>query len=200
MLTRSHGKEESAEDCICCLGVGRGQSGKQSKQLSEKLWYDGFLVTRQGVGVVASFQKGPDGGEQLGVSFDVKGAPLELHPKRRSQIACGISDSQQNHGALTLAKKGSCPAPVSTSAKGKEGSDDELAFLLVQASEERVVGEAGLGAEGEPSAPGSVSSLVGFFLLGFKDDSVICSARMTKEEISLGSVEMTKSSGINCGR
>jgi hypothetical protein len=89
---------------------------------------------------------------------------------------------------------------VSTWAKGKEGSDDELAFLLVQASEERVIGEAGLGAEGEPSAPGSVSSLVGFFLLGFKDDSVICSARMTKEEISLGSVEMTKSSGINCGR
>jgi hypothetical protein len=41
---------------------------------------------------------------------------------------------------------------------------------------------------------------MGFFLPGLKDNLVICSAQMTKDEISLGSGEMTKPGGISCGR
>jgi hypothetical protein len=67
-------------------------------------------------------------------------------------------------------------------------------------NEERVRFDAGFDAEREPSAPDAVSFFVGFFLLRIKDDSMVCRARMTKEEISLGSGEMSKPVGINCGR
>jgi hypothetical protein len=55
------------------------------------------------------------------------------------------------------------------------------------------------GAEGVPSSPDTVLFLVGFLLLRIQDDSIVCSAQMRKEEISLGSGEISKASGINCG-
>jgi hypothetical protein len=90
--------------------------------------------------------------------------------------------------------------PLSDSVKGKEGSDDELLLWFGYSSEVRVSLEAGFCAEGDPSSPGAVPFFVGLFLFRFKDNSVIRSARMTKEEISLGSGEMTKPAGISCGR
>jgi hypothetical protein len=41
---------------------------------------------------------------------------------------------------------------------------------------------------------------MGWLLLGVKDDSSVCNARMTKEEISLGRGKMLKPAGINWGR
>jgi hypothetical protein len=47
--------------------------------------------------------------------------------------------------------------------EGEKGADDELVFLVLQPNKERVRGEAGLGAEGEPTAAGVVLGLMGFF-------------------------------------
>jgi hypothetical protein len=69
----------------------------------------------------------------------------------------------------------------------------------LQFKEERVRVDSCFGAERDPTAPDSVPFFVGFFLLRIKDDSMVRRARMAKEEISLGSGEMTKPSGINCG-
>ena len=66
--------------------------------------------------------------------------------------------------------------PRSDSVKGEEGSNDELFFGFVYASEEGVRAETGFGAEGDPASPGAVPLFVRFFLLRSKDDSVICSA------------------------
>ena len=41
---------------------------------------------------------------------------------------------------------------------------------------------------------------MGWFLFGVKDDSSVCNARMTKEEISLGRGKMLKPAGIDCGK
>jgi hypothetical protein len=89
---------------------------------------------------------------------------------------------------------------VSHSVEGEKGADDELDVSVLQPNEERVRCDSGLGTEGEPTAPGSVSGLVRFFLLRVKDDSIVCRARMRKEEISLGRGEMAKSFGISCDK
>ena len=59
--------------------------------------------------------------------------------------------------------------------------------------------ESCLGAECRPPSPDAVELLVGIFLLRIQDDSMVCRARMVKEEISVGRGEMAKPSGINCG-
>jgi hypothetical protein len=87
----------------------------------------------------------------------VKGALFEVTPERPSQIACGISHSRQNHGAWTLAKKGSFLTPVSHSVEGEKKSDDE--------NEERVMLESCGGTEGGPLSPSTVLFLVAFLLL-----------------------------------
>jgi hypothetical protein len=65
--------------------------------------------------------------------------------------------------------------------------------------EERVRLDSSGGAEGEPTAPDSASLFVRFLLFQVQDDLIVCSARMRKEEILLGSGEILKSAGINCG-
>jgi hypothetical protein len=64
-----------------------------------------------------------------------------------------------------VAKSGSCLPPVSHLAEGEKSADNELIFLVLQLNKERVRHEAGLGAEGEPLAPGTVRDLARLFLL-----------------------------------
>jgi hypothetical protein len=59
--------------------------------------------------------------------------------------------------------------------------------------------ESDCGTEGGPSSPDTVLFLVGFLLLQIQDNSIVCSARIRKEEISLGSGKISKPWGINCG-
>jgi hypothetical protein len=48
-------------------------------------------------------------------------------PKRCSQTACGVLHSACNHGAATLACKGTRFAPLSISVEIEEGTNEELA-------------------------------------------------------------------------
>jgi hypothetical protein len=59
--------------------------------------------------------------------------------------------------------------------------------------------DSGCGTEGGPLSPDKVLFLLGFLLLRIQDNSIVCSAQMRNEEILLGSGEISKPSGINCG-
>jgi hypothetical protein len=53
--------------------------------------------------------------------------------------------------------------------------------------------------EGCPALPDMALFLVGLLLLQIQDNSIVCSAQMRKKEILLGSGEILKPLGINCG-
>jgi hypothetical protein len=52
-----------------------------------------FLSVRGRVYIVEGLEEGADGWVQVLPPLDVKGVWLEIVPKRRSQTACGSSDS-----------------------------------------------------------------------------------------------------------
>jgi hypothetical protein len=53
----------------------------------------GTLPFRGLVGGIKSSEERADGGGKLVATRDVKGAPFQIVPKRRSHMACGITDS-----------------------------------------------------------------------------------------------------------
>jgi hypothetical protein len=62
--------------------------------------------------------------------------------------------------------------------------------------ENRVRPSSGFGTETEPASPGPVVGFVAAFIPAVKDDAAICSTDKTQEEISLGSGDISKLSGI----
>jgi hypothetical protein len=134
---------------------------------------------------------------QLGRTRDVQGAWFEIVPKRRSQVACGFAQSARDHWLLTLAFNSSASFfPLRRSKAGNKGSDVKLLSDWGYSSEERVSALSCFGAETEPPSPGPVVGLVAPFDATVKDDAAICSTDKTQEEISLGSGEILKLSGI----
>ena len=81
--------------------------GSKAMQVTEELRGDGALSIWWVAYVVEGFEEGREGGEQPGAIREVKGAAFEIVPKRRSQMACGSSDSRASQGLLTCSKKAS---------------------------------------------------------------------------------------------
>jgi hypothetical protein len=96
VLTRTHGKKESADDnvgfMVVLVGTDDAAMG-ELEQPTEEARGDGFLATRGRVHIVESFQEGAESGPELGAVRDVNGAPLETAPERQSQVACGTAQS-----------------------------------------------------------------------------------------------------------
>jgi hypothetical protein len=100
VLAGAHSKEERADNQVGQVSQGRGAmvgaasaAGQELEELPKELGGDCLLSRRGRVSIVECLQQCSDGGEKLGAPFDVDGTPLEVTPKRRSQIACGVSDS-----------------------------------------------------------------------------------------------------------
>ena len=134
VFTGSHGKEETPNEKVRGMGVdcvmGRALLAmNKSMHGSQEEGSDGLLPVGRRVEVLKCHEKSFQGGEQLGASRDVQGAWLEMVPKRRSQMACGIFDSSSHHWLRALAKMLSLLAPACRSVEGKKGSENKLSFL-----------------------------------------------------------------------
>ena len=104
-------------------------TARESMHCSQQKRSDRLLPVGRRVQVLKSHEEGFQGGEQLGASRDVQGTWLEMVPKRRSQMACGIFDSLSHHWLRTLAKVLSLLAPACRSVEGEKGSENKLSFL-----------------------------------------------------------------------
>ena len=70
----------------------------------------------------------------------MKGAPFEIVPKRRSQMACGIPDSRASQGLFTASKKLACVGfPFGVSKDAEKGAEDQFLFVLGKTREEGVI-------------------------------------------------------------
>ena len=97
VFTGTHGKEEGADEQVGGVGtdgvklwVGAEAVG-EFMEFAEQSGSDGFLTGWSWVQVVAGGQESPDGWEEPVV--EVKGTWLEIVPERRSQRACGSTES-----------------------------------------------------------------------------------------------------------
>jgi hypothetical protein len=110
---------------------------------------------------------------QLRRPFEVKGAWLEMVPKRRSQVACGFPHSTCDHREVTPSIK--CPVlgPLGSAITGKKGAGEKFAVVCGYTSEEGVRKAACLLAESEPATPDAVVVFVAAFLSAINDEAVI---------------------------
>jgi hypothetical protein len=76
-------------------------------EVAKELRSDCSLTIGWVANVVQGLEEGCERGEQPGAVRDVKGAAFETVPKRRSQMACGSSDSRASQGFLICSKKAS---------------------------------------------------------------------------------------------
>ncbi len=197
----AHGEEEACDGDVCRYGGGRvteGNGGKASgfEQETQQLGGDGLLAFGSWVGVIIGSEQGTQGRSHVGASRDVKGAVLEMVPERRSQTACGTAHSACDHWVLTVSGKFSFCIPASVSIEAEERSKEKLLGATAQAKEVGVIGDASFVAEVLPSPPDSVVFFVCVFLPGVKDDSAVCSMRMTQYKTSCGRGNISKERGI----
>ena len=99
------------------------------EEAPEESWGDGFLPFGRRIGIVKGFEEGAQCWPQVGAVLDVKGARLEMVPKRRSQAACGRAQSADSLWFLTLSDKFTCLRPVSVAVEVEESSDDSFFFI-----------------------------------------------------------------------
>ena len=105
-LAGAHCKEVSADDEVDSMLVDVGASLRGTSKFPEapeEFWGSGLLSIWWRVDVVIGSKEGSQRWEELGSVRDVKGAPLEMIPERRSQVACGSAQSACHHGSRTLA-------------------------------------------------------------------------------------------------
>jgi hypothetical protein len=121
-------------------------------------------------------------------------------PKRRSQLACGVSDSAADHRVVAFANKASGLVPGSGPVQREEGLGDELAGVFGYISEELVIGDSGGVTKVRPSSPDSVVFFVGRFLFRIQEDLTSTSTCVAKHKISLGRGEILKAASTSCGR
>jgi hypothetical protein len=123
-----HGKEVGPCDDIGCNGWGGVFESwviGSSEEFAQESRCDRFLVTRRGVYIVEGFEQGLDGWVHVLASLEVNGAWLEIVPKRRSQTACGTSQSACDQWLWMSTFQSSCDAPLSRSIEAEEGSKEE---------------------------------------------------------------------------
>jgi hypothetical protein len=96
ILAGSHGEKEGSDDDVrgVIILVGAGLPAvRKLKEATKQSGSDGLLTVRRGVYVVESGEESSEGRPKLGSVRDVNGALLETTPERRSQVACGCSQS-----------------------------------------------------------------------------------------------------------
>jgi len=96
VLARAHGEEEGPDDYVGYDGIDGVEEGRvvgRFEDLSEEFGCNGFLALRRWVYIFVGLEEGSEGGELVLAARDVKGAWLEMVPKRLSQTACGSFDS-----------------------------------------------------------------------------------------------------------
>ena len=119
-------------------------------------------------------------------------------PERRSQVACGFSESVRHHWLWTRLGRSAIGCPVVVAITGEEGAKDQFRFGGGVVAEVGVEGEG--FAEANPAAEGAVGLFMGGLLFGVQDDCVICTMDVNQETISGGSGEMAKVRGICWGK
>lgn len=132
---------------------------------------DGLLTVWRRVDIVKGFQQGADGGQEDGAVRLVNGTWQETVPERRSQVACGLSDSRHSHCLATMAGRSTVFVPGGGSVAREEGSGGKLALFGRVLCEVGV--EPGSCAESSPPAEYPVLLLMGSFLAGVQDDCAI---------------------------
>jgi hypothetical protein len=110
---------------------------------------------------------------QLGRPFEVKGAWLEIVPKRRSQVACGFAHSTRDHREVTPSIKCPCLGPLGGAVTREEGAGEKFSVDWGYTSEEGVSKAACVLAESEPSAPDPVMVFVAALLSAINDKAVV---------------------------
>ncbi len=98
VLAGSHCEEESHDRQVGCGGLCRVVADRVAgsakfEHSTEELRCDRFLTVGRWVQVCESIQESRDARAEGLSSLDVEGALLETLPKRRSHVACGLSDS-----------------------------------------------------------------------------------------------------------
>lgn len=109
-LTRPHGEVVGSNeevDCVLVQVCSDTTGPSEGPEASQQLGCDGFLTVWRGVYVVVGPEEGTERWQELSAVLDVKGAPFEMVPERRSQVACGSAQSRCHHGVLTFATKSS---------------------------------------------------------------------------------------------
>ena len=81
---------------------------------------DGLLTVWGRVDIVEGFQQGADGGQEDGAVWLVNGTWQETVPERRSQVACGLSDSRRSHCLATMAGRSTIFVPGGGSVAREE--------------------------------------------------------------------------------
>jgi hypothetical protein len=110
---------------------------------------------------------------QLGRPFEVKGAWLEIVPKRRSQVACGFLHSTCDHQEVTPSIKSPFLGPLGGAVTSKERLGEKFSVVWGYKSEEGVSKAACLLAESESSTPDSVVVFVAALLLAINYEAVV---------------------------
>lgn len=132
------------------------------------------------------------------VSRDVqRDGPLML-PKRRSQVACGTSDSRRSHWFLTDPNTSPLSVEGPLPQVNEKSLEEERLFPCGYSKEAGVISTVSLGKVGPPFED-PLHAFVGPFLFRVQDDSMVCSTAQTKEAISMGRGCMENPAGTSWG-
>ncbi len=133
-LTRPHGEEvrhnSNLRDDSCLAVVLLVSSAPRALvHVPQELRSYRSLLPLWRVTVVARLQPHSHEGAHVGRSREVHGAPPDIPPKRRSQVACGFAQSTRDHWFLTSACRSAMGVPLGNTIEVEERPKDEL--LLV---------------------------------------------------------------------